>query len=166
EAGLLMADSRFDILENKVVLSVPNGNPANIYSFDDLTERLQTGDILLAMGNCDVPVGQYTQKIFDFYGVIESEIAGNITYATNVKEITTQVAEGSVDCGIVYATDAASANLTVVDAATAQMCGQVIYPAAIVKNTAHEQAARDFLEYLTSDEAGSIFASVGFTPLA
>lgn len=166
DAGLLMANSRFDILENKVVLTVPNGNPADVQSFDDLPERLQAGDILLAMGNSDVPVGQYTQKIFAFYGIDEAKIAGNITYGTNVKEVTTQVTEAAADCGIVYATDAASADLTVVDAATADMCGQVIYPAAIVKNTAHEQAARDFLGYLTSDEASSVFAAVGFTPLS
>ena len=67
--------------------------------------------------------------------------------------------------GVIYQTDAYSANLTVVDTATAEMCGQVIYPAAVLNVTAHEQAARDFLTYLTSPEAGEIFAAVGFTPL-
>ena len=57
------------------------------------------------------------------------------------------------------------AGLTVIDTATAEMCGQDIYPAAALNVTAHEQAARDFLTYLTSPEAGEIFAAVGFTPL-
>ena len=165
QAGLLISDSRFDILQNNIVLATAYGNPSNIQSFDDLIDRLQTGDILLAIGNSDVPVGQYTQKIFAFYGVDEAAVAGSITYGTNVKEVTTQVAEAIADCGIVYATDAASAGLAVVDAATADMCGQVIYPAAIVKDTKQEALSRDFLDFLTSDEAGAVFASVGFTAL-
>ena len=121
----------------------------------------------MAMGNADVPVGQYTQKIFAFYGLNEEELAaaGSLTYGSNVKEVTTQVSEAAVDCGVIYQTDAYSANLTVIDTATAEMCGQVIYPAAVLNVTAHEQAARDFLTYLTSPEAGEIFAAVGFAPL-
>ena len=50
----------------------------------------------------------------------------------NVKEVTVQVSEASVDCGIIYQTDAFSAKLTVVDTASADMCGQGIYPAAVL----------------------------------
>ena len=129
------AGTRIDLLENKVTLVVPEGNPKGIAGFDDLAGRLASGDVLLAMGNSDVPVGQYTQKILAYYALDEQALAnaGCITYGTNVKEVTTQVTEGSVDCGVIYCTDAFSAGLTVVDAATAEMCGQVIYPAAVLK---------------------------------
>ena len=90
----------------------------------------------------------------------------SITYGTNVKEVTTQVAEGSVDCGIVYCTDAFSAGLTVVDSATKDMCGQVIYPAAVMKNAKHADAAKAFLEYLQSDAAMKVFENVGFSSVA
>ena len=89
-----------------------------------------------------------------------------LTYGTNVKEVTTQVSEATVDCGIIYATDAFSADLEVADTATKEMCGQVIYPAAVLNITKKEDAAKAFLEYLTTPEAGEVFASVGFTPLA
>ena len=164
----VQSDSRLDLLENKVTLAVPEGNPKGIDSFDSLAEHLQAGDILLAMGNSDVPVGQYTQKILTHYGLDEAALAsaGCLTYGTNVKEVTTQVREGSVDAGIIYATDAFSDGLTVVDEATADMCGQVIYPAAVLKTSAHPEAAQAFLDYLSTDEAMAVFSSVGFSPVS
>ena len=159
--------TRFNILENKVALAVPEGNPRNIHSYEDLRDGLQDGTVLLAMGNADVPVGQYTQKILAYYELDEAALAqaGCLTYGTNVKEVTTQVSEGAVDCGIIYQTDAASAGLTVVDTATAEMCGQVIYPAAVLKASENAETAQDFLAFLTSAEAAEVFSAVGFTPL-
>ena len=165
---LIVTDSRIDLLENKVTLAVPEGNPKGIESFDQLAELLKGGDVMLAIGNSDVPVGQYTQKILNFYGLDEEALAksGVITYGSNVKEVTTQVSEGSVDCGIVYCTDAFSAGLTAVDSATKDMCGQVIYPAAVMKNAKHADAAKAFLEYLQSDAAMKVFENVGFSSVA
>ena len=169
-AGLdfVLQGTRINLLENKVALAVPEGNPKNVTSYDQLIEGLKAGSLMLAMGNSDVPVGQYTQKILAYYGVSEEELAaaGVITYGSNVKEVTTQVTEATVDCGIIYGTDAYSAGLTVVDTATAEMCGQVIYPAAVLKITKNEEAARAFLDYLTGEEASAVFESVGFSPLS
>ena len=164
----VLEGTRFNILENKVALAVPDGNPAGINSYDDLIAGLKDASIMLAMGNADVPVGQYTQKILKFYELVEEDLAaaGSITYGTNVKEVTTQVSEAAVDCGIIYQTDAFSAGLTVVDTATAEMCGQVIYPAAVLNTTKNAEAAKAFLEFLTSDAADSVFEAVGFTPVA
>lgn len=164
----LLEGTRIDLLENKVVLAVPEGNPKNIDSFDKLADRLGAGEGFLAIGNSDVPVGQYTRKIFVHYGLDEQSLAdaGVLTYGSNVKEVTTQVIEGAVDCGIIYATDAYSAGIESVDEATADMCGQVIYPAAVLRNSAHPDEAKAFLDYLTGEDAGKVFESVGFTPLA
>ena len=168
ELDCLLEGTRFNILENKVALAVPNGNPANINSYEDLIAGLKNASVMLAMGNADVPVGQYTQKILKFYELVEEDLAaaGSITYGTNVKEVTTQVSEAAVDCGIIYQTDAFSAGLTVVDTATAEMCGQVIYPAAVLNTTKNEEVSKAFLEFLTSDAADSVFEAVGFTPVA
>lgn len=164
----LLDGTRIDLLENKVVLAVPEGNPKGIESFDKLADQLGAGEVFLAIGNSDVPVGQYTRKIFAHYGIDEQSLtdAGVLTYGSNVKEVTTQVSEGAVDCGIIYATDAYSAGLESVDEATADMCGQVIYPAAVLRNSAHPDEAKAFLDYLTGEDAGRVFESVGFTPLA
>ena len=165
---LIDHDTRFDILENKVTLVVPEGNPKNIQSFDDLATHLQAGDILMVMGNSDVPVGQYTQKILAYYNLDEEALAsaGTITYATNVKEVTSQVSVGSADCGVIYQTDAYSAGLTVVDSATKDMCGRVVYPAAATKAAPNPEGARAFLDFLKGDEVTADFSEVGFTPLA
>ena len=162
---LIVTDSRIDLLENKVTLAVPEGNPKGIKSFDQLAELLKGGEVLLAMGNSDVPVGQYTQNIFAYYELDEATLAdaGKLTYGNNVKEVTSQVSEAAADCGIIYATDACSAGLTVADSATAEMCGQVIYPAAVLKGD-KEDAARAFLAYLRTDAAMTVFESVGFSP--
>ena len=159
---LIVTDSRIDLLENKVTLAVPAGNPKGIESFDQLAQLLKSGDVLLAIGNSDVPVGQYTQKIFAYYGLDESAMTDCLTYGNNVKEVTTQVSEAAADCGIIYATDAFSAGLEVVDSATAEMCGQVIYPAAVLKGE-KEEAARAFLAYLETDAAMTVFERVGFS---
>ena len=162
---LIVIDSRVNLLENKVVLCVPEGSDKGIDSFDALAEHLKAQDILFCMGNSDVPVGQYTQKILAYYDLDEAALAaaGVITYGSNVKEVTTQISEGSVDAGVVYCTDAYSAGLTPVDEATAEMCGQVIYPAAVLKGD-KEEATRAFLAYLQTDAAMAVFESVGFSP--
>ena len=164
----VLQGSRINLLENKVALVVPDGNPKGIESFDQLVGLLKDGEILFAMGNSDVPVGQYTQKIFAFYKLVEEDLAnaGKITYGSNVKEVTTQVKEGSVDCGVVYATDAFSAGLTIVDTATKDMCGQVIYPAAVLNVSKNPEAAQAFLDFLTGPEATAVFEAVGFSPAA
>ena len=159
------SDTRVDLLENKVVLCVPEGSDKGIDSFDALAEHLKAQDILFCMGNSDVPVGQYTQKILAYYDLDEEALAaaGVITYGSNVKEVTTQITEASVDAGVVYCTDAFSAGLTPVDEATKEMCGQVIYPAAVLKAAPNAEAAKEFLAYLQTDHAATVFEGVGFS---
>ena len=163
---MLVEGSRIDLLENKVVLAVAEGNDKGIDSFDKLAELLKSGDVMLAIGNEDVPVGQYTQKIFAYYDIDETAIADKLSYGSNVKEVTTAVSEGTVDCGIIYASDAYSAGLTVAATATAEMCGQVIYPAAVLNTSANQEAAAAFLTYLQGAEASAEFEAVLFTPLS
>lgn len=170
ESGLDFVEpgTRIDLLENKVALVVPAGNPKDITSFTDLADMLaNNGDILLAVGNSDVPVGQYTQKIFDYYGLNEEDLAnsGLLSYGTNVKEVTTQVLEASVDAGIIYQTDAYSSGLDIVDTATPEMCGQVIYPAAVMNTSRHKEAAQSFLDYLTTEPCIAVFEGAGFSPV-
>ena len=163
---MLVEGSRLDLLENKVVLAVAEGSDKGIDSFDKLAELLKSGGVTLAIGNEDVPVGQYTKKIFAYYEIDEAAIAANLTYGSNVKEVTTAVSEGTVDCGIIYASDAYSAGLTVAAEATADMCGQVIYPAAVLNTSTRQEAAAAFLAYLQDADASAEFEKVLFTPLS
>ena len=162
----VQSDTRINFVENKVVLAVPDDNPKDIQSFSDLaTDKLS----LLCLGNDDVPVGAYSLQILDTLGIdiTALEDAGKVTYASNVSEVANQVKEGAVDCGIIYATDAFTYELTVVDQATAEMCDQVIYPAAVMKcggSEASQAAAQAFLDYLHTDESAiAVLEGVGFT---
>ena len=168
DLDFIASDTRFDILENKVTLCVPQDNPKAVQSFDDMAQKLGAGEILLGMGNSDVPVGQYTQKILKYYKLDEEALAkeGHISYGTNVKEVTTQVKEASVDCGVIYKTDATSAKLQMVGEATEEMCGRVVYPAAATKNAKQADLAKKFLEFLKTSDASACFEKVGFTPLS
>ena len=163
----VVSDSRIDLVENKVVLAVPVDNPAGIESFSDLaTDKLS----LLCLGNDDVPVGAYSLQILEYLGIDIAglESAGKVTYASNVSEVANQVKEGAVDCGIIYATDAFTYELNVVDKAAADMCDQVIYPAAVMKSGTTEaaEAAQAFLDYIHTDaDAIAILEGVGFTVL-
>lgn len=151
--------SRVNIVSNFCVLAVPEGNPAGIESFLDVATDACS---LIALGNSDVPAGQYAQQIFEYLGIWD-EIQGKITFCSNVKEVTTQVSEQAVDCGIVYGTDAMDAGLSWVDVAEEGMHDAVVYPAAVMKSTQNEQAALDFVSYLTSAEAQDVFTSLGFS---
>ncbi len=160
--GLDFIDSktRVNILQNKVVLVVPSGNPARIEAFRDISKAR-----LMAIGNSDVPIGGYSLEILKNIGldIKDLEKAGKVSYGSNVKEVVTHVVEGTVDCGIVFLTDASSAGLTVVDTAKPGMCQPVVYPAAVLKNSPNPKAAKAFLDYLGTPEAWTVFARVGFT---
>lgn len=166
EEGGIDPATRKDLLENKVTLCVPEGNPAGVTGFADMAARLNEGTLFMGIGNEDVPVGQYTRKIFDHFGLDESAIASCLTEGSNVKEVTTAVSEASVDCGIIYCTDAFSAGLEIIDYADAEMCGQVIYPAAVTADSTHAEAAKAFLEYLSGEDCAAVFETVGFTALS
>ncbi len=166
QLDFVLSGSRIDLLENRIVLCVPAGNPKGIAGFADLAARLPEENILLAMGNSDVPAGQYAQGILAWYQLDEAApvLAGRITYGTSVKEVAAQVRESSVDCGVIYCTDASGAGLTVVDSATPEMCGRVVYPAAITKNSKNAETAEAFLAFLQSEEAMAVFEKAGFAP--
>lgn len=156
----VLQGSRVNLLENKVVLAVPDGNPAGIQSFEDLgTDKLK----LLALGNEDVPVGQYSTEILTNLGLLDGlEKDGKITYGSNVKEVTTQVSEASADAGIIYATDAYSADLSSVAEAGSGLCQPAVYPAAVLNISEHQEEAQAFLDYLQTDDCMKVFEKVGF----
>ena len=157
----VLEGTRINLLENKVVLAVPDGNPKGIESFADLgTDKLS----LLALGNEDVPVGQYSEEILTNLGILDQlEQENKITYGSNVKEVTTPVSEAAADAGIIYATDAYSAGLPVVAQADDTMRKQVIYPAAVLNISENQDAAEAFLDYLKTDDCMKVFEEVGFT---
>jgi len=162
---LMMQDTRFNLVSNKVVLIVPKGhNPKDINDFKDVvTDKVG----IVSLGNLDVPVGQYSQEIYKNLGIWDKlKIMNKTSYASTVKEVLSQVAAGAVDCGVVYSTDAATSDaVDVVAEAPKGSHKPIAYPAAIMKSTKNLKAATAFLNFLKGPESTKIFNSIGFVVL-
>lgn len=157
----IVEDSRIDLLENKVTLVVPEGNEKKIEKFEDLnTDKVET----IALGNEDVPVGQYSEEILRNLGIYD-QIQEKVTLGSNVREVASWVKEGTVDTGIIYATDAKAFDLEVVSQADDSILdNKVIYPAAVLENSENKDQAQDFLDFLETDRASKVLEDAGFTP--
>lgn len=161
EQGLIASDTKVDLLENRIVLIVPESGTEGFSSFEDIEKA---GAI--ALGDpASVPAGQYAQEALTSLGVWEG-IQDRVSLASNVTEVLNQVASASADAGIVYATDAASMEdqvEVVAEAPEGSLKEAVIYPVAVVEHTAHREEAEAFVEFLQSDEAMAVFESYGFS---
>lgn len=160
EEGMIASDTITDLLENKIVLIVPTGSDSKIDSFEKIGDAAS-----IALGDPEsVPAGQYAKEALANLNVWDS-IQDKVSFGTNVTEVLNQVAAASADAGIVYATDAASKadQVTVVaEAPEGSLEKKVIYPVAVVKATAHEDAAKAFVDFLQTPEAIAVFESYGF----
>lgn len=158
----VMKGTRFNIVSNQVVMIVPKGvNPKGINDFKDVVSDKVS---LVALGNADVPVGQYAQEIYTNLGLWDRlNSLKRVSFASNVKEVLSQVAAGAVDCGVVYSTDAATSDgVDVVASAPADSHRPITYPAAILSRAKDVEAAKAFTAFLQGDEAAEVFKSIGF----
>lgn len=161
QGELVEEDSVFPWLENKVVLIVPKDSEDGPDSFEDAAEEEVS---MIAIGNEDVPVGQYTQTIYQNLGLWEN-IQAKANLASNVRQVLDWVATGNAPCGVVYATDAQiEKNVKVVCEAPKGSCDPVIYPAGMVSASKEKEASAEFLEYLKTEEVSEILEAYGFTP--
>lgn len=161
EEGLIVSDTITSLLENKIVLIVPSDSDSGFTRFEDIenAESIALGD------PASVPVGQYSEEALTSLGIWD-KIQDKVSFGTNVTEVLNQVAAASADAGIVYATDAASMAdqvKVVAEAPEGSLAKKVIYPVAVVKNTANAEAAGNFVEFLKTDESMKVFESYGFT---
>ena len=161
EEGMIASDTITDLLENKIVLIVPTGNEKKLEKFEDI-EKADS----IALGDpASVPAGQYSEEALTNLGIWD-KIQDKVSFGTNVTEVLNQVAAASADAGIVYATDAASMAdkvEVVAEAPEGSLSEKVIYPVAVVKGTAHEEVAKEFVAFLQTDKAITVFEDYGFS---
>ena len=161
EEGMIASDTITDLLENKIVLIVPAGNEKKLEKFEDI-EKADS----IALGDpASVPAGQYSEEALTNLGIWD-KIQDKVSFGTNVTEVLNQVAAASADAGIVYATDAASMAdkvEVVAEAPEGSLSEKVIYPVAVVKGTAHEEVAKEFVAFLQTDKAITVFEDYGFS---
>jgi molybdate transport system substrate-binding protein len=160
DQGLIDDGTRMDLLENKVVLIKPAASNMALTSFEDLaTDMVST----VAMGDpASVPAGQYAEEVLTSLGIFDT-VEEKANFGTDVRQVLTWVESGDVDCGIVYATDAATTDqVTVVCEAPEGSVKQIVYPAAMLAQCQNPDVATGFLEFLTSSDAQAIFEKYGF----
>jgi len=159
--GLVDEASVTPMLENKIVLIRPAGKVTAVTGFENAAEA---GTI--ALGDpASVPAGQYAQEVFQSLGNWDA-VSAKASFGSNVTEVLNWVGEASADCGVVYATDAATTPKVevIAEAPAGSLKTQVIYPAGIVASSKHKEAAALLLEFLSQDQAMPVFRAKGFAP--
>lgn len=156
---VIIADTRVNFVQNKVVLIVPSQNPSAIENINDLNNtKVQT----IAYGNpASVPVGRYTKgalENIDLWNIVESkQILGE-----NVRQVLDYVARGEVDAGFVFATDAAAMADKVKVITTLETTIPVTYPIAVIKDNGNIENAKTYIEFVMSDKGQQILSKYGF----
>lgn len=160
EKDLIVPESRRNLLVNKVVLIVPaNGGNTALTFADVATDKVR----VIGVGEfASVPVGQYSEEVFTILGIIDA-VTAKANYGSDVRAVLTWVESGEVDCGVVYATDAATTDKVVVTAEAPEGSHKpIVYPCAVIKASKHAADAQAFLEYLAGSDAGRVFEKYGF----
>lgn len=160
-AGLIVDDTRQELLKNKVVLVVPNNSTLNISDFNallnDSVKKIAIGD------PASVPAGDYGKQALQTLGIYD-KVQSKLILCTDVRQVLSYVESGDVDAGIVYATDAAiSSTAKVMANAPDEVNAKIVYPVAAIKASTVLDAAKDYIKFLSSNKAKAIFEKYGFT---
>jgi molybdate transport system substrate-binding protein len=158
--GLIVADTRRDLVGNALVLIAP-AQATELHSFQDLTG---TAVKTLALGEIStVPAGMYARQTLEHLGYFAA-VEKKVVYAKDVRAVLTYVETGNADAGLVYQTDAnTSKKVRVVAIAPADSHDPILYPAAVLRDSKNKPAARAFLDFLQGPDARAVFQKYGFT---
>ena len=161
--GLLLTETRRDLLKNQMVLVTPASNSKSnlkLDNFEDLTTKKTTA---IALGEPkSVPAGKYAQEVLNSFKIAD-QVNSKAVYGKDVRQVLNYVATGNVDAGIVYRTDAkVSDNVQIVATAPENTHSPVIYPIGVIKDSDQPEAATELIKFLTSSEAQAVFEEYGF----
>ncbi|KAA6447399.1 molybdate ABC transporter substrate-binding protein [Bacillus atrophaeus] len=150
-----------DLVGNEIVLVVPKNGDSPVKHFDDLTKS-DTEKIALGTPE-SVPAGAYAKESLTKLS-LWNKVKDKVVYGKDVRQVLSYVETGNVDAGIVYKTDAlVSKKAEIADEADADTHSPIVYPLGIVKDTKHRKEAKEFYEYLQTNEAMKVFEKYGFT---
>jgi len=158
--GLIINETRQNLLNNKIVLVVPNDSTLNISDFMDLLN----GDVKqIAIGDPEfVPAGTYGMQTLDFFGITE-QLQPKLILCNDVRQVLNYVESGNVNAGIVYATDAAITDkVKVVADAPDEVNSKIFFTIAIIKATKNVETAKAYINFLFGSEAKGVFEKYGF----
>lgn len=160
EKSLISKESRVDLLENSLVLIVPEDNKDQINTIQDVVDK----KVQIALAETEtVPVGQYSKAALTKLGLWDKLETGNIVQSKDVSEVLTHVEQGNVSAGMVYSSDAVrGVKVKQVQEFEENLHDPIIYPAAVVESSKQKDASKAFLDYLQTDKVKAIFEKYGF----
>jgi molybdate transport system substrate-binding protein len=161
---LIKKETRSDLLGNRIVLIAPKDKAKAVVIEPGFDIAKLIGDGRLAMADvASVPAGKYGKASLEKLGVWD-KVSGKLAQAENVRAALLLVSRGEAPVGIVYATDAASdKGVTIIGTFPENTHPPIVYPIALLKNAGADAA--EFLAYIRSAKAGSLFEAEGFTVL-
>lgn len=163
DGGLMEEDTVKDLLMNELVLITPEDSTLGLSSFEDVIKPEVTK---IGLGEpSSVPVGQYSEEVFTYLGILD-QVNAKAVFGSDVRTVLTWVESGEVDCGVVYSTDAAvGEGVKVVAEAPEGSHKDIVYPIGVLKDSQEMDNAKKFVEFLSSDEAKTVFEKYGFIVL-
>lgn len=155
----ILKDTRSNLLTNSLVLVVPKDS-SGITSFRQLTDSKVKK---IAVGEPrSVPAGQYAEEVFKNLGILE-QVKPKFVLGNNVRQVLSFVESGNADAGVVYTTDAkASKQVKEVATAAGNLHSPIVYPVAVLKNSKNVSAAKEYVQFLSSNGAQAVFQKYGF----
>lgn len=160
EQGLIVTDTRRNLLTNNLVLIVPSNSSLGVTSFRQLTNsnvrRISVGEPR------SVPAGQYAEELFSNLGILE-QLRSKFVYGNSVRNVLGTVESGNADAGVVYTTDARiSTEVQQVATAPNNLHSPIVYPIAVIQASRNQQTARAYAQFIKSQQAQNIFKKYGF----
>ena len=178
DEGYMIANSRVDLLGNKLALITLKGSGTAVTGFADLAKAKS-----IALADGSVPAGKYTRQLLIKLGMLDgtkeakdyttadvsAALGGvEINECSNVSKVKEAVKEGSNEVGTVYYSDAYSVkdDVDILEVADNTLTGDILYPVCRVNNVeataAQTAAADDFIAFLQTDAVKAIFEKYMF----
>lgn len=162
EKNLLANDTRVNLLKNTEVVIVPKDSTLQTDALNatlaaDVVKKIALGD------PASVPAGKYATEAIAYYK-LDGMVGDRVVYATNVRQVLDWVANGDVDAGVVYKTDALTEpdKVRVLFTIPEESHAPIVYPAAVLAKSTAQEEAKAFLTWLQGEEAAKVIEKYGF----
>jgi molybdate transport system substrate-binding protein len=169
EKGLVEGDAVV-FARNRMVVIVPRTNPARIGSLRDLARR---GTKVVVAAEA-VPAGKYSREALQnlagapgFPPEYDRRVLANVvSQEENVKAVVAKVQLGEADAGLVYRSDVSPAVARYVRVFEIPDAYNVIasYPIAVLKAARNAEAARQFVDLVSSEAGQRVLQRHGLLP--